>query len=222
MIAVPIPCLESSSDCLNQLSEAAVAHSQEIDSIDDRLELVGKQVNRQYERRWTAIIPAVADLIDLNPFRLIETLFGGGGFREVDLRIADLEVRTSDLIRRRAEVTVQIHTQVTELVLATEKSSRLVDLLTSQLASHTQRVAVMEAEYRTGEGSTEQMIGLWQQGENLEAKLTEADLEREHSIRRLLELTGYEAATTDEMDSFGSDRPVVAGRHAALESRSSR
>lgn len=28
----------------------------------------------------------------------------------------------------------------------------------------------MEAKYRTGEGSTEQMITLWQQSENLEAQ----------------------------------------------------
>lgn len=190
-------------------------------SLDERLELVAKQMHRQYERRWTAIIPAIGDLIDLNPFRLIETLFGGGSFRDLDLRIADLEVRTSDLIRRRAEVTVQLHDRVTELILGQEKGDRQIALLTSQLLSQRQRVAVMEVSYRLGEGSTEQMIGLWQQSENLEAKLTEATVDREQSIRKLLELTGYEAATTDELGAAGSDRPAVTGGGAALEQKSS-
>lgn len=204
---------------MNQLTEAAVVHNSEIASIDERLDLVAKQIDRQYERRWTAIIPAIGDLLDLNPFRLVETLFGGGSLRDVDLRIADLEVRVSDLIRRRAEVTVQLHDEVIDLVLEVEKSDRQIALLQSQLLSHQQRVAVMEAGYRTGSGETTQMIALWQQSENLEAKLTEATVEREQSIRKLLELTGYEAATIGEMDTAGGDRPAVGDSSAALEQR---
>jgi hypothetical protein len=187
-----LPCQTSSPDCINQLTEAAVIQNSEIASLDERLELAGQQINRQYERRWTAILPALGELINLNPIGLIESLFGGGSFRDVDLRIADLELRVSELIRRRAEVTVQIHDQVTELLLGIEKNDRQIALMQKHLASHRQRVAVMESGYRVGEGSTEQMIRVWQQGEDLQARLTEAQVNREQSIRKLLELTGYE------------------------------
>jgi hypothetical protein len=213
-IAETLPCLESSPECLNQLTEAAIAHNSEIDSIDDRLELAARQIDRQYERRWTAIIPAIGDLLELNPFNLIETLFGGGSFREVDLRIAELELRLSDLIRRRAEVTVQLHTGVIDLVLSVERGDRQLALLQSQLLSQQQRVAVMEAGYRTGSGDTAQMISLWQQTENIEAQLTETTVSREQSIRKLLETTGYEAS--NELAPTGGDR-LRSGDDETLE-----
>jgi outer membrane protein TolC len=180
--------------------------------------LVGQQIDRQYERRWTAILPALGDLLTLNPLSLIGSLFGGGSFRDVDLRIADLQVRVSDLVRRRAEVTVQLHAEVTELVMQVEKGDRQIALLQSQLANQQQRVSVMAIGYRLGDGTTEQMIRLWQQTEALEAKLTEMQVNREHSLRTLLERTGYEAATTDELDSTGGDRSSATGSGATLES----
>lgn len=219
-IATPLPCLNSAPDCLNQLTESATAQNLELTAIDDRLELVARQLDRQYERRWTALLPAIGDLIDLNPLRLIETLFGGGSFRDVDLKMADLELRVSDLMRQRAAITVQLHDEVTELVLLVERSDRQIALLRSQLESHEQRLRVMEISYRLGNGSTAQMIGLWQQRENLVAKLTEAEVSREQSIQKLLELTGYEVATSEQMDPADGDRAVVTGGSAALESRS--
>jgi hypothetical protein len=134
-----------------------------------------KQIDRQYERRWTAILPAIGDLLELNPFNLIESLFGGGSFRDVDIRIAELELRVSDLVRRRAKVTVHLHDEVTDLVLEVERGDRLLALLESQYLSQQQRVAVMETGYRTGSGNTAQMISLWQQTENLEAQLTDSN-----------------------------------------------
>lgn len=157
------------------------------------MELAARQIDRQYERRWTTILPALGDLLSLNPLRLIETLFGGSSARDVDLQIAEIELRVSDLIRRRAEVTVSLHDRVTELVLSVERGDRQIDLLQSQLTSHTSRVAVMEASYRAGAGSTAQMITLWQQTENLQARLTELRVEREQSVRRLLEMTAVQA-----------------------------
>jgi hypothetical protein len=193
-IAEPLPCLDSSQQCTNQLSEAAIAHNSEITALDERLALVGKQIERQYERRWTAILPALGDLLRLNPMTLIGSLFGGGSYRDVDLKIADLQVRVSDLIRRRAEVTVQLHDEVMDLVMQIEKGDRQIALLQSQLQNQQQRISVMEISYRLGDGSTEQMINLWQQQETLAAKLTEVQIDREHSIKTLLERTGYEAA----------------------------
>jgi hypothetical protein len=124
--AAPLPCLESQPECINALSETAIAQNNEISSIDERLALVAKQIDRQYERRWTAILPALGDLLHLNPMNLIGSLFGGGSFRDVDLRIADLQVRVSDLIRRRAELTVRLHDQVLSDVLDIERRDRQI------------------------------------------------------------------------------------------------
>lgn len=193
MTAAPLPCFSSRPECLITLTEAAVARSPEITALDERLELVARQLNRQYERRWTAILPALGDLINLNPMGLLETLFGGGGFRDVDVKLAELELRVSDLVRRRAEVTGQLQQQLLDLVLDIEQGERQIALLRSQIATHQQRLAVIEIGYRLGEGSTEQIMELWQQRETLEAQLTEETINREQSIRRLSELTGYEA-----------------------------
>jgi hypothetical protein len=191
--AADLPCLDSSPECINELSEGAIAQNDEIASIDERLELVGKQINRQYERRWTAILPALGDLIQLNPLSLVGSLFGGGGFREVDLRIADLEVRVSDLVRRRAELTVSLHDEVLGLVLEMEKGDRQIALLQGQLESQRQRVAIAEVGYRLGQGETIEMMGLWQQTETLGARLLEMEVGREQVIRKLLALVEAEA-----------------------------
>jgi outer membrane protein TolC len=58
-------------------------------------------------------------------------------------------------------VTVQIHNEVTELVLEVERDDRQVALLQSQLTNQQQWVEVIEVSYRLGEGSTEQMMDLW-------------------------------------------------------------
>jgi hypothetical protein len=66
VMANPLPCLDSSLACIRTLTEATIAQNSELLSLDQR-----------YERRWTAILLAIADLLNLNPFRLVETLFGG-------------------------------------------------------------------------------------------------------------------------------------------------
>lgn len=159
-------------------------------------------------------------MLDLNPFNLISSIFGGGSFRDVDIRIAELDLRASDLVRRRAEVMVQLHDEITDLVLDVERGDRQIELLQTQQRSHQQRVAVMEAGYRTGAGDTAQMIGLWQQTENLAARLIEATVNREQSVRRLLEITGYEAPV--ELAPPGSDRPSMSDRDSFLEHEQSR
>lgn len=204
--AEPLPCLDSSRECLETLSDAAIARSPEIQSIDDRLELVGKQIKRQYQRRWTAFLPLIPlsgrglSLESLNPLTIIATAFGGGAVRDVDLKIAELEVRVSDMVRRKAEVMVTLRDRIIELVLDYEAAERQRSLIESRITTHQQRVAVLEISYRLGEGSTETMLPLWQRTEELQAQLAEVAVKREQSLRKLLELTGYE-----EKSSAGED-----------------
>jgi outer membrane protein TolC len=133
-------------------------------------------------------------LINLNPLSLIGSLFGGGGFRDVDLKIADLEVRVSDLVRRRAEVTVQMHDQVLGLVLEVEKGYRQLELLRSQVESQRRRVAIVEVGYRLGQGETAEMMQMWQQIETLAGRVVEIEVQREQSVRKLSQLTDCSAS----------------------------
>lgn|GEM_PF-5883250 len=93
--------------------------------------------------------------------------------------------------------------EVLELVLAYEKLERKLAGVRwrslpageSQLAAHQQRVAILEASHRTGEGSTAQMIQLWQRTEDIEAKVRETEINQSQTYRALLELTGYASQT---------------------------
>ncbi|NJP09650.1 MAG: hypothetical protein HC866_09320 [Leptolyngbyaceae cyanobacterium RU_5_1] len=197
-----LPCLASSRQCLTTLSEAAIACSPEIKAIDDRLELVGKQIKKQYKRRWTAFLPLIPisgagfSLQGLNPLNLLANAFGGGASGDLNIKIAELEVRVSDLVRRRAEVMVNHRDDVIDLVLGYEKAERQRSLIQSRILTHRQRVQILEVSYRVGQGTTEGMMNLWQQGEELEVQLTDATVASQQSVRKLLELTGYELPET--------------------------
>jgi outer membrane protein TolC len=102
-------------------------------------------------------------------------------------------VRVSDLVRRRAELTVSLHDEVLGLVLEVEKGDRQIALLQAQLESQRRRVAIVEVGYRLGQGETTEMMGLWQQTENLRSRLVEVEVGREQGVRRLLQVTGYES-----------------------------
>jgi outer membrane protein TolC len=112
----------------------------------------------------------------------------------VDLRIADLEVRVSDLVRRRAELAVSVHNEVLALMLDVEKGDRQIALLQAQLKSQQRRVAIVEVGYRLKQGETIEMMSLWQQTENLGARLVEVQVRREQGVRRLVELTDNSAS----------------------------
>ena len=92
-----LPCLDSSSECVEQLTEAAIAggalsaiaHSpklkkldERIALIDERLELMGDRKDYAESRLWTNYLPtsgvgsSVLDII--NPFAWIKNLDGGG------------------------------------------------------------------------------------------------------------------------------------------------
>ena len=123
---------------------------------------------------------SISDWIELNPVgfaqNAIENLLGGGRVGNRRIAVATLEVRLSELERRRGEVEAQLQDEVLGLVLAYEKLEQQLIGVRSQLTSHRQRVAVLEASYRTGEGSTSQMIGLWQRTEDIEARIRETEI----------------------------------------------
>ncbi len=138
-----LPCLDSSGECIEQLTQAAIANSAELVTldeqialIDERVELMGARINYTSNRRWT-------NYLTTEPLRLVANIFGGGDVQRDNIAIADLEVKVAsleasraNLERRRAEVESQIREEVLSLVLEHEAAGRQAALVESQLASH--------------------------------------------------------------------------------------
>lgn len=193
-----LPCLNSSVECLAELTELAIAHNLEIQSIDERLVLGDDRITFARRRRWT-------NYITTDPIRLIQNILGGGDVQRDRLDIAELELRQADLVRRRWEVTEAIASDVVDLVLEWESLDRKADAMVGQLQTQQQREAVMEAAYRTGSGRTTSMLSVWQRTEDLEARLIETQIDQ-NQIRQELERVVYEVATTTGNDTSDSDR----------------
>ncbi len=105
--------------------------------------------------------------------RLVQNVLGGGDVQRDRIAIAALELETANLIRQRENQAQQIADDVVGLVLNYEQLDRKADLIASQLETHRLRVTVRESAYRTGQGSTETMLRLWQRTEDLDARCLE-------------------------------------------------
>lgn len=187
-LAAPLPCLNSSAECVEQLTESAIASSPELKVIDERVELIGKKIRKTKAGSF-------ADWVELDPLSFagnaLQNLFGGGKVGERRIAVAELELRLSELERRRGELEASLREEVLTLVLDVERMNRQLSLARSQLATHQQRVEILEVSYRTGSGSTAAMLPLWQRTEALESEIVETEIAQRETYRALLELTGY-------------------------------
>jgi len=202
-----LPCLDSSTECLGALTALAISQSQEIAVIEERLELSDDRINYAESRQWT-------DYLTLDPIALVQNIFGGGAVQRNRLAIADLEVQVADLIRRREEVAESLAREVVDQVLEYEQLGRRLELLDAQIVTQEQREAVLEVGYRMGEGSTVNMLGIWQQTEDMVAKRAELVITRERLMAELEQLTGV---SDDEtwVDSGSSGGGSVSGMDPA-------
>ena len=207
-----LPCLDSSPDCISQLTEAAIANSPELVTldeqialIDERVGLMGDRIDYTSNKRWT-------NYLTTDPLRLAANIFGGGDVQRDNIAIADLEVKAAtleatraNLERRRAEVESQIREEILTLVLDYEAAGRQAALVESQLASHQIQQQLVEIDYRQGLGSTSQFLALSQHRERLSEQLTQHQLDQEQAIRRVLNLTGF---TFPELEKDDSSRQM--------------
>lgn len=129
--------------------------------------------------------------------RLVQNLLGGGDVAANRLAIADLEIKAADLLRRREEVAEAIAQDVIELVLDYEASGRRLEVLDGRLTTQLQRQAVLEVRYRTGQGTTDQMLRMWQQTDELRAQIDEVQIDQDQTVRELEVLCYVEATGTD-------------------------
>lgn len=194
----PLPCLNSSPECISQLTEAAITNSSKLKNLDDRialinqrLELMAQRIDHAKDKRWTSYIT-------IDPVKLIQNIFGGGDVQRDNLAIADLEVKTADLEAARAELERQreaekilLGDRVLRLVLDYERSDRTITLIQSQQETFRLQNEVFRIQYRLGEGSTEQLLGMTTRGDRLNEQLTDASIKRDEAVRELLQLTEY-------------------------------
>jgi predicted ATPase len=190
-----IPCIDSSSECIEQLTEKAIANSPELVTLDEQIALIdkrlavaGERIEHTSKKRWT-------NYLSTDPLRIAANVFGGGDVQRDNIAIADLEVKSAELEadranlhRRKAEVSSQLKENVLGLVLEYEAAEREYVLAQSKLATYSQQRQLIEIDYQFGSGSTTQMLSMWQQGEDLKAQVIQIDNKRSEVIRKIVEI----------------------------------
>ena len=188
-----LPCLSSRSECVELLAVKAIANSPELVTLDEQIALINKRlvvaekrIDHTSKKRWT-------NYISSDPLRIAANLLGGGDVQRDNIAIADLEVKSGELEayranlhRRKAEVKSQLREEILGLVLEYEAAEREYVLAQSKLATYHQQRNLIEIDYQFGNGSTTQMLSLWQQGESLEDKVMEAE-NKSSKVVRILE-----------------------------------
>ena len=190
-----LPCLSSSSECIELLTEKAIANSPELVTldeqialIDERLVVADKRIDHTFKKRWT-------NYISSDPLRIAANILGGGDVQRNNIAIANIEVKSAELEayranlhRRKAEVKSQLREEVLGLVLEYEAAEREYVLAQSKLATYQQQRQLIEIDYQYGNGSTTQMLNMWQQGESLEAEIIQIDNQRDRVVRLIMQL----------------------------------
>ena len=188
-------CLNSSDECVAELTERAIANSHKLKTlaeritlIEQRLELAEDRIEYTRKKKWTNYISA-------NPINILQNIFGGGDVQRDNLAIASLEIRTADLLAAKAELErqqeeekVKIGDRVLRLLLDYESAQRRHELLTSQLATLEQQQRVARVSYRRGRGSTSQILGMEDKRDRLVEKLTEVEIRKDEAVRELGQL----------------------------------
>ena len=162
-----IPCLNSSERCVEQITLLAIANSFKLQQAADRIALIEQRlavtedrIDYTSKKKWT-------NYISTNPVDIIQNLFGGGGVQRDNIALANLEVRTTDLLAAKAELErqqeaekLEIEDEVLNLLLNYEAANRKHELLLSQLETLEQQREVVRIAYRMGRGSTSQILGI--------------------------------------------------------------
>ena len=194
-VSKQLPCLNSGDECVQKLSEKAIANSQKLKTlaeritlIEQRLELAEDRIEYTRKKKWTNYISA-------NPVNILQNIFGGGDVQRDNIAIASLEIRTADLLAAKAELErqqeeekVKISDRILRLLLDYEAAQRRHELLSSQLKTLEQQQRVARVSYRRGRGSTSQILGMSDKRDRLTEQLTNVSIKKDESLRKLLHL----------------------------------
>ncbi len=198
--AESLPCLDSSADCVDKLTELAVNNSLEIEALNsqigmlgDRDELLSDRINYTRSNQWVNLLENPMT----NPVGFIQNIFGGGNYQRSEIAITDLEIKKSqleaygaDLTRRKAEVEGVLKEEILTLVLSYEREARQQQLLLTQVENQSILSNVVEIDYRFGGSSTESYLASIEKQERLQSMLNQSVINQQESIKKLEELVG--------------------------------
>ncbi len=198
--AESLPCLDSSADCVDKLTELAVNNSLEIEALNsqigmlgDRDELISDRINYTRSNQWVNLLENPMT----NPVGFIQNIFGGGNYQRSEIAITDLEIKKSqleaygaDLTRRKAEVEGVLKEEILTLVLSYEREARQQQLLLTQVENQSILSNVVEIDYRFGGSSTESYLASIEKQERLQSMLNQSVINQQESIKKLEELVG--------------------------------
>jgi hypothetical protein len=149
------------------------------------------------KKTWT-------NYVTLDPVKLLQNLFGGGDVQRDRIAIADLEIKSADLLAAKAELErqqeeekVRVGDKVLRLLLDYEAANRRHRLLSSQLETLEQQREVTRIAYRFGRGSTSQILGMEDRrgaegnsfAGRLNDQLVDVEIKRDGAVRELVQLT---------------------------------
>ncbi len=198
--AESLPCLDSSADCVDKLTELAVNNSLDIEALNspigmlgDRDELLSDRINYTRSNQWVNLLENPMT----NPVGFIQNIFGGGNYQRSEIAITDLEIKKSqleaygaDLTRRKAEVEGVLKEEILTLVLSYEREARQQQLLLTQVENQSILSNVVEIDYRFGGSSTESYLASIEKQERLQSMLNQSVINQQESIKKLEELVG--------------------------------
>ncbi len=196
-ISQKLPCLDSSKECVDKLTESAIDKSSKLILlseksllIDRRLKVMDDKIDYVSKKGWT-------NYISIDPVKILQNLFGGGDVQKDQVTIASMQLQASELIaakaeleRQREEEKTRLGEKVLKLVLDYEKSDRTISAIESQLQTFALQNQVFYIQYRFGEGTTQEYLGMQDRRDRLNNQLTDAQTRRFESIRELTLLTG--------------------------------
>jgi hypothetical protein len=167
----PLPCSDPSPQCIQQLGDLAVAGSLEIRTLN-------KAIEYQKKKMWSSWLNADG----FNPvavgFRVLRNVIGGGDRAALKLEIARLE-------QRRSAVEDALRQSVAVALVDLDAVRRRKEQAIARLRSHEAREQLMLIGYRLGEGSTEQLLQLYQRRDELRAEITAATTLVDQLLSRL-------------------------------------
>ena len=200
-----LPWLDTTNPCVEQLTQAAIASSltlqtlnERITLIDERLALMGDRKDYAESKLWTNYIPTTTNIDGIiDPFAWIRNLAGGGDMQRDRLRIADLEVKgatleaaRAGLERQREEEKVKLGEKVLQLLLSYEAATREVELVESQIKTFEVSRELFRIRYQLGRETTEEWLSFQEKENRLNEQLILGMIKQDEAVRELRQLIG--------------------------------
>lgn len=166
-----LPCTDPSPQCIQQLGDLSVAGSLEIKTLN-------KAIEYQKRKAWSSWINADGFNLVAVGFRVLRSVIGGGDRAALKLEIARLE-------QRRAAAEDALRQSVATALVDLDAARRRKEQAITRLRDQEMREQLMLIGYRLGEGSTEQLLQLYQRRDEIRTEIAAANIVVDQLLSRL-------------------------------------